>query len=59
MDGKKKKARKYFTAEEIKMMVHKKQQMPSTTCLKNEKKSFIAKVRGTIYGETGGKHELR
>ncbi len=56
---KNKKKKKFYTAEEIKEMVLKKSQLPCATSTKNEKKSFIAKVRGSIYGQTGGDHELR
>lgn len=51
--------KKYYSAQEIKEMVLKENRLPKTTNTKNVKYSFISKVRGSIYGESGGKHEVR
>lgn len=48
--------KKYFTAEEIKSMVLTEKKLPRTTNQIGKKETFIAKVRGSIFGEgSGGK----
>lgn len=52
----KKNNKRYFTAEEIKTMVLNEKKLPHTTNQSGEKETFIAKVRGSIFGEgSGGK----
>lgn len=57
---KKKNEKKYFSQAEIKEMWLKYKQSPRATNLMGRRQSFIAKVKGSIFGENrGGKRKYK